>query len=249
MKPIKEPVKRATPALLQSKGIGHLEGGNTVSDLNYQAADGPTRFLTSFTRRVYPLNLPNRSQSTEPYITPYQTTDDTRSLRPECKKDSLLGHRKHRSMAAEQGHRDTAEQEKLPVLRYATFRGDAKQREFGKSQFYEDFIVGGSNYNRGVVSPLYQPHLIPINPKTRLRLFIRLHAPSLRPIRPAHSTLKSLNPCTVSSSHQPLVPLPHDQDDVINYDNPAISFTDKMVRIQRLASQTIANLAQGNNGT
>lgn len=234
IRPSKEPVKRATPALLQRKGLASLTGENTLPDLNYQTPEDPNRFLSNFTRRIYPLNLPSRCQSTEPYFTPFQTTDNC--VLPSAKrgKASRAQHRKHRSVATE---KDTGQQ--LPVLRSAAVQRNGIQREFGKSEFYDDYIVGGSNYNRGIASPLYQPHVIPINPKTRLRLFTRFHTPSQQPIRPSHSSQLS---CPVSSVSAPQSSLPLPQDDVINYDNPALSFVDKMVRIQRLASHTLAAL-------
>jgi len=244
IRPSKEPVKRATPALLQREGIASLAGGNTLSDLDYQTPEDTKRFLTNFTRRIYPLNLPSRCQSTEPYFTPFQTVDNPASNSQSRRKGSRAKHRKHWSLAAEQQNRG----EKLPVLKCAAFERDGRQREFGKSEFYDDFIVGGSNYNRGVANPLYQPHVIPINPKTNLRLFTRFHTPSLQPTRPSHSHHLSSIPCSVSTAYVPQSSLRPDQEDVINYDSPALSFIDKMARIQRLASHTMAVLDQGKSG-
>lgn len=233
-------VRKVTPALLVRGKGGSLQGRQTHTDTDYQTGDRSGRFLTNLTHRAFPLNLPSRSQSTEPYINPFLTYDPSPSHPPH--KTETTKHRKHQSMITEE-HSTVKAAGKLPVLRYAMFRKDGKLKEFGKSQYYEDYIVGGSNYNRDVSDPLYQPQVITINPKTRLRLFTRHHYTASPSLLSSPSPLPPSAHISHQSSSLPVTsPVLPSEDSVTNYPTPALSFSDKMQRIQKLAAFTLASI-------
>lgn len=207
---------------------------------------GKAKFLSTHHKRAFPLNICTPATALDSYRTAvdFQQQEE---LFPETKPAVV---RVTREKASRLHHRtgsvDVTAQSpvkaELPVLNSRSLL-DGRGKSRSRSIDYQDFFIGGNNYNAEATERLYSLRVIRISSRSKIRLY-SLANPQVKRVPTAaanrHGPQKSSEQKPVLAAAPPRKKEATEQFDGVTYPLPALNFPDKMYRIKYLVDNAIS---------